>query len=56
MDQMMNAWEQFLRTGKVSDYLRYRQAIDAFSDDYIEGEEYPDADEYTGSGNRFTGY
>ncbi|WP_312642266.1 hypothetical protein [Hydrogenoanaerobacterium sp.] len=58
MDQMMNAWEQFLRTGKVSDYLRYRQSLGVLpnDNDFIEGEEYPDADEYTGGGNRFTGY
>lgn len=56
MEQMVNAWEQFLRTGRVTDYLRYCQCMNTVDQDIIEGGEYPDADEYTGGGNRLTGY
>ena len=58
MDPLMNAWEQVLRTGRVSDYLSYRQSLGAWADDdeNIPQEDDPDADDYAGSGDWYPKY
>lgn len=57
MDWKNRAWEQFLHTGKVGDYLRYRQAVEAQVDeDWMESGECPDADDNTSGGDRYSRY
>ena len=58
MKPQPDAWEQFLKTGAVGDYINYCQSLATAPQDYeiIEGEEYPDADEYPSGGNKHSGY
>lgn len=53
MEPQNAAWEQFLRTGRVSDYLSYCQTfgILPIENDAIEGEDYPNAEEYPSGSN-----
>lgn len=58
MQPPFDAWEQFLNTGKVSDYLRYCQSLETApkENETVEGEDYPNANEHPSSGNWHTGY
>ena len=57
IDDGMKAWDLFLHTGKISDYMRYRQTLCAKpEDDYIEDGDEPDANHNTGAGHWYQGY
>lgn len=58
MDDGIKAWELFLHTGKISDYMRYRQALNMKpeDDDFIEDGEYADANHDAGFGHWNKGY
>lgn len=54
----MMAWELFQHTGKISDYMRYRQALcmKPEDDDFIEDGEDADANHNAGFGYWNKGY
>ncbi|MEG1953366.1 MAG: hypothetical protein RR115_03920 [Hydrogenoanaerobacterium sp.] len=58
MKPLADAWEQFLRTGSISDYHNYCMSLSAMPQDNetIEGEEYPDANDNRGGRDRLSGY
>ena len=54
---MEEAWRDFLVSGRVNDYLRYRNAVDVQeSSNILAGEEQPDGKQYCGDRVCFTGY
>ena len=52
MNREQEAWEHFIQTGRISDYMRYRQAARMQSeDDYIQDEEEGYAVKHPGAGD-----
>ena len=53
---MEEAWRDFLVSGRVTDYLRYRNAVDVQeSSNILAGEEQPDGKQYCGDRAGLTG-
>lgn len=56
---MDEAWMEFMATGKVDDYLRYKHAVSGqirWADEVKPQEERPDGTEYRGDRDGLTGY
>lgn len=55
----INYWDRFMMTGKIDDFLAYRNAAEEEDEKESEGKEgsgeYPHAGDYTGYGNGFKG-